>query len=211
MDQQKLTSTNLRTFPDFLRNQYSLSYLDLSSGNQIHGEVPNWIWRLDLLEDLNTSGNSRFGDKSQFYGLIGCLETHGTRPMHQIIDLAHNNFNGENTRKIFENMAGNVGKPSGQIPEEIGGFKSLYILNLSNNALTGAIPPSLSKMRQLESSDLSVSSLSGQIPAEFAKLTFLSFLNLSNNHLVGRIPHSTQFSTFPKFPLKATRVYGGLL
>ncbi|CAB4266084.1 unnamed protein product [Prunus armeniaca] len=89
-------------------------------------------------------------------------------------------------------------KFSGQITEEIGGFKSLYILNLSNNAFTGAIPPSLSNMRKLESSDLSVNSLSGQIPAEFAKFTFLSFLNLSNNHLVGRIPHSTQFSTLPK-------------
>ncbi|CAB4296667.1 unnamed protein product [Prunus armeniaca] len=112
--------------------------------------------------------------------------------------LSSQQFQWGNTRKIFENMAGNAGKPSGQIPEEIGGFKSLYILNLSNNAFTGSIPPSLSNMRKLESSDLSVNSLSGQIPAEFAKFTFLSFLNLSNNHLVGRIPHSTQFSTLPK-------------
>ncbi|XP_034203806.1 putative receptor like protein 25 [Prunus dulcis] len=89
-------------------------------------------------------------------------------------------------------------KFSGQIPAEVGGFKSLYILNLSNNAFTGAIPPSLSNMQKLESSDLSVNSLNEQIPAEFAKLTLLSFLNLSNNQLVGRISHSTQFSTFPK-------------
>lgn len=67
----------------------------------------------------------------------------------------------------------------------------MYILNLSYNAFTGAIPPSLSNIRKLKSSDLSVKSLNEQIPAEFAKLTFLSFLNLSNNHLVGRIPHST--------------------
>ncbi|KAI5325948.1 hypothetical protein L3X38_035022 [Prunus dulcis] len=79
--------------------------------------------------------------------------------------------------------------------EEIGEFQSLYVLNLSGNALTGEIPSSFGNMRVLESLDLSQNKLSGQIPPQLAKLTFPSFLNLSNNQLVGRIPTSTQFST----------------
>ncbi|PQM38421.1 LRR receptor-like serine/threonine-protein kinase ERL1 [Prunus yedoensis var. nudiflora] len=134
MDQQKLTSTNLRTFPDFLRNQYRLSYLDLSSGNQIHGEVPNWIWRLNLLEDLNTSGNSLVGLEGPLPNLtsaLSLLELHSNQLRGQItilwIDrmsgdpwhpanasnhrLSSQQFQWGNTRKIFENMAGNAGKP----------------------------------------------------------------------------------------------------
>ncbi|PRQ57892.1 putative leucine-rich repeat domain, L domain-containing protein [Rosa chinensis] len=85
---------------------------------------------------------------------------------------------------------------NGSIPEEIGELKSLYALNLSNNAFTGAVPSSLSNSSQLESLDLSSNKLSGQIPLELTKLTFLSFLNLSYNQLVGRIPSGAQFSTF---------------
>ncbi|BFG36460.1 hypothetical protein CerSpe_227340 [Prunus speciosa] len=81
--------------------------------------------------------------------------------------------------------------------KEIGKFKSLYVLNLSGNALIGEIPSSFGNMRVLESLDLSQNKLSGKIPPQLAKLTSLSFLNLSNNQLVGRIPTSTQFSTFP--------------
>ncbi|BFG19538.1 hypothetical protein CerSpe_058120 [Prunus speciosa] len=89
-------------------------------------------------------------------------------------------------------------KFNGSIPEEMGEFKSLYVLNLSCNAFTGEIPSSFGNMRVLESLDLSKNNLSGKIPQQLAKLTFLSFLNLSNNQLVGSIPTSTQFSTFPK-------------
>ncbi|XP_021802759.1 receptor-like protein 12 [Prunus avium] len=94
------------------------------------------------------------------------------------IDFSCNNFNGS-------------------IPKEIGELKTLYILNLSNNALTDEIPSSLGNLLKVESLDLSNNNLSGKIPPQLANLTFLSFLNLSNNQLVGMIPTGTQFSTFP--------------
>ncbi|KAK2656243.1 hypothetical protein Ddye_009295 [Dipteronia dyeriana] len=84
----------------------------------------------------------------------------------------------------------------GPIPEEMGLFKSLYVLNLSHNALTGPIPSSMGELQHIESMDFSVNNLSGVIPTQLAKLNFLSFLNLSYNHLVGRIPTSTQLQTF---------------
>ncbi|XP_008377783.3 receptor-like protein 7 [Malus domestica] len=242
----------------------SLETLDLS-GNQIKGRLPESLVSCTKLVVLNLGYNQIMDTfpcylksvstlrvlvlrSNKFYGGIGCPSTNGTWPVLQIIDVAHNNFNGElpgglltTWKAMMDNQAdanhlqyadtgfaviyyqnsvtivskdltmdlakiltiftavdfsGN--KFHGQIPEEIGELKSLYILNFSNNAFTGEIPSSLSNLGDLESLDLSVNNLSGQIPPEFSKLHFLAFMNLSTNHLVGKIPSSTQFSTFPK-------------
>ncbi|KAJ6750360.1 hypothetical protein OIU85_000939 [Salix viminalis] len=84
----------------------------------------------------------------------------------------------------------------GPIPEVIGKFKALYVLNLSHNALTGRIPPSFGNLLQLESLDLSSNQLTGQIPLQLARLSFLSVLNLSYNRLEGPIPTGSQMQTF---------------
>lgn len=84
----------------------------------------------------------------------------------------------------------------GNIPEVLGDFKALYVLNLSHNALTGGIPSALGKLKQIESLDLSRNNLTGAIPVQLANLNFLSFLNLSYNQLVGVIPTSTQLQSF---------------
>ncbi|KAJ8898949.1 hypothetical protein K2173_008449 [Erythroxylum novogranatense] len=84
----------------------------------------------------------------------------------------------------------------GPIPEVIGQFEGLHVLNLSNNALNGSIPSTLGNLSQLESLDLSVNNLTGATPQQLAGLTFLSFLDLSYNKLVGMIPTSTQLQSF---------------
>ena len=97
--------------------------------------------------------------------------------LYTSIDLSCNNFQGD-------------------IPEVMGNFTSLYVLNLSHNGFTGHIPSSIGNLRQLESLDLSRNRLSGEIPTQLANLNFLSVLNLSFNQLVGRIPTGNQLQTF---------------
>jgi len=75
-------------------------------------------------------------------------------------------------------------------------FKALYVLNFSNNGLSGEIPSTIGNLKQLESLDLSNNFLVGKIPVQIASLSFLSCLNLSFNHLVGKIPTSTQIQSF---------------
>ena len=75
-------------------------------------------------------------------------------------------------------------------------FQALYVLNLSNNALTGRIPSSIGSLKQIESLDLSINSLEGEIPIELASLNFLSCLKLSFKHLTGKIPTGTQLQSF---------------
>ncbi|KAJ9693997.1 hypothetical protein PVL29_009796 [Vitis rotundifolia] len=93
----------------------------------------------------------------------------------------------------------------GQIPEEMGNFTSLYVLNLSGNGFTGQIPSSIGQLRQLESLDLSRNHLSGKIPTELVSLTFLSVLDLSFNQLVGAIPSGNQFQTFSEVSFQGNK------
>ncbi|XP_052485297.1 receptor-like protein 7 [Gossypium raimondii] len=97
---------------------------------------------------------------------------------------------------IFTSIDLSCNNFEGPIPDVIGKFKALYVLNLSHNALSGKIPPSLGNLQQLESLDLSCNNLSDSIPQQLLKLTFLAFLNLSYNQLEGRIPDGKQFATF---------------
>ena len=97
---------------------------------------------------------------------------------------------------LFTSIDFSSNKFEGQIPEEMGNFISLYVLNLSGNGFTGQIPSSMGQLRQLESLDLSRNHLSGKIPTELVSLTFLSVLDLSFNQLVGAIPSGNQFQTF---------------
>ncbi|AES99959.1 putative leucine-rich repeat domain, L domain-containing protein [Medicago truncatula] len=73
---------------------------------------------------------------------------------------------------------------------------SLKGLNLLKNGIKSTIPQSLSKLRNLEWSDLSRNQLTGEIPVTLTNLNFLSVLNLSQNHHEGIIPAGQQFGTF---------------
>ncbi|KAE8696510.1 hypothetical protein F3Y22_tig00110656pilonHSYRG00024 [Hibiscus syriacus] len=97
---------------------------------------------------------------------------------------------------VFTSIDLSCNKFEGPIPNVIGEFKALYVLNLSHNALTGKIPPALGNLKQLESLDLSSNNLDGSIPQQLVNLNFLAVLNLSYNQLQGSIPAEKQFSTF---------------
>ncbi|GKV45929.1 hypothetical protein SLEP1_g52955 [Rubroshorea leprosula] len=87
-------------------------------------------------------------------------------------------------------------KLTGRIPVQISVLLELVQLNLSRNQLTGWIPSNIGQMRQLESLDLSQNQLSGHLPGSMSQLNFLSTLNLSYNNFSGRIPLSTQMQSF---------------
>ena len=77
---------------------------------------------------------------------------------------------------------------SGAIPPELAGLTQLQRLWLSGNQLSGAIPPELAGLTQLQWLNLSGNQLSGAIPPELAGLTQLQRLWLSGNQLSGAIP-----------------------
>ncbi|XP_062005625.1 receptor-like protein 7 [Rosa rugosa] len=178
----KLASGKLRTFPDFLRSQSKLSTLDLSL-NQIHGEIPNWIWKLSSLAQLNLSCNSLVtleGPLSNLASSLSVLDLHSNQLQGQVpifppfatyLDYSRNNF-------------------TSSIPADIGDFLNYTMfLSLSSNKIEGSIPGSICNASYLQVLDLSNNSFSGYIPQCLTAISGnLVVLNLRRNKLAGTFP-----------------------
>ena len=77
---------------------------------------------------------------------------------------------------------------SGVIPPELGNLSSLQGLDLGSNQLSGGIPPELGNLSSLQWLDLRSNQLSGSIPPELGNLSALGDVILNSNQLSGSIP-----------------------
>ncbi|RLC78183.1 MAG: hypothetical protein DRI81_07250 [Chloroflexi bacterium] len=77
---------------------------------------------------------------------------------------------------------------SGNIPPELSDLTNLYSLHLYANALNGSIPPGLSNLVNLRDLGLVGNMISGTIPPELGNLSNLEYLGLARNDLTGNIP-----------------------
>ncbi|KAG6701094.1 hypothetical protein I3842_08G147500, partial [Carya illinoinensis] len=191
-------------FPIFSRNDSKLGTLDISDNN-IHGELPSWIWRLPYLEILNLSHN--------------CLETldenlnstNTSKSWLRIVDLQSNQLQGQLSNlplhfqdfnyyrryqrwvlsppTFFFSVSRN--KFDGTIPTSLCNGTFLDVLDLSHNRLTGAIPRCLIERSRVPSvMDLGGNNLTGIIPDSFPFNCDLQTLVLSGNQLEGELPKS---------------------
>ncbi|KAF8364631.1 hypothetical protein HHK36_033397 [Tetracentron sinense] len=181
-----LSSCNISEFPDFLRNQTELSQLDLSN-NKIHGKIPKWIWNVGnkTLSYLNLSHNFLQGFDQP--------STISPWPKLSTLDLHSNQLQGPLPSLLvstdFFSIANN--KLTGEIPPSICNASYLYVLDFSNNSLSGVIPHCLGNF----SNSISVLNLRsnyfhGTIPQMFIKGSSLTTLDLNGNQLEGRVPRS---------------------
>ncbi|KAF3447723.1 hypothetical protein FNV43_RR08426 [Rhamnella rubrinervis] len=177
----RLRSCNLRKFPETIKNQAELGYLDLSN-NQIYGEIPNWIWKVGngSLYSLNLSHNQ----------LVGIQEPYSLCNINTL-DLSFNQIHGKipilPPQIFYLDLSSNSFTSS--IPSDIG--KSLYntfYFSLSKNGLTGSIPESICNARYLELLDLSYNNLYGKIPTCMLASSMIIGVNLRMNNLSGPIP-----------------------
>ncbi|KAI3966195.1 hypothetical protein MKW92_005113 [Papaver armeniacum] len=79
-------------------------------------------------------------------------------------------------------------KLTGSIPSSIGKVRNLSWLDLTNNMLTGNLPVSMGNLSSLEYLNLVNNRLTGIIPSSFGNLKSLSELHLSRNGFSGPIP-----------------------
>ncbi|XP_031098262.1 receptor-like protein 50 [Ipomoea triloba] len=202
-----LASCNLHKFPDFLKNQSKLQMLDLSS-NAISGEIPEWISEMGTrnLLFLNLSHNLLHNmQKPKEYGSLYYLDLNSNMFSGQIpqppslavyLDLSNNSFSslpldiGDQLPNVsFFSIANN--RVSGTIPLSWCHANQLEVLDLSNNALHGTIPPCLvQKNSKLAVMNLKGNHLSGEIPQDFLHTCSLETLDVSQNLLEGQLPPS---------------------
>uniref|UniRef100_A0A2N9I353 Leucine-rich repeat-containing N-terminal plant-type domain-containing protein n=1 Tax=Fagus sylvatica TaxID=28930 RepID=A0A2N9I353_FAGSY len=181
-----LGSCNLSHFPDFLRNQNQLQWLDLSYNN-IHGQIPIWVW--------NTSKETlKFVNFSHNY-LTGFDQHQDNFPWPQllVLDLSSNKIQ-ESLRipppsmKIYS-VANNM--LQGEISPSICNLSSLYSLDLSNNQFSGILPHCLSNLScSLNILNLRANKFHGMIPQLCAKGSTLKMIDLSQNQFEGVLPRS---------------------
>ncbi|KAL9457329.1 hypothetical protein AB3S75_006387 [Citrus x aurantiifolia] len=181
-----LRSCNLSEFPSFLHNQDQLRSLDLSS-NKIAGKIPEWLFSAgtNSLEYLNLS-----------YNLLMDFE-HNLRilPWNNLgaLDLRFNKLQGPlpiPSASIFSYLISN-NQLTGEIPPSICSLNGLHALDLSHNNLSGMLPECLGNFSvALSVLKLQSNNFQGSIPQTFMKGTNLAMIDLSNNSLRGRIPKS---------------------
>ncbi|GAA0153546.1 hypothetical protein LIER_11758 [Lithospermum erythrorhizon] len=76
----------------------------------------------------------------------------------------------------------------GFLPDDISKLRNLQSINLSGNSISGPVPASLGSITTLEKLDLSFNFFNGSIPETLGQLTSLRRLELNSNSLSGRVP-----------------------
>ncbi|GAY34478.1 hypothetical protein CUMW_276830 [Citrus unshiu] len=142
--------------PNIMLPFEALRIIDLSH-NEFTGFLPRWIFViLEAMKNVDEKGSDGLymqGEEDYYQDSVTVTVKGRDLVLKKIItifttiDLSSNQFQGE-------------------IPQVLGDFKSLIVLNLSHNGLTGSISVSFANMTALESLDLSSNKLHGRIPEQ---------------------------------------------
>ena len=163
---------------------------------------PNWIsnrnWLsgrpLETWHGIEVDGEGRvLGLNLDFNGLRGELPPElGDLDRLGWLQLGRNEISGsipDDLSRLYASLVDlRENRLSGAIPPSIG--SSLYVveLNLSGNELTGPIPPEMGNLVSLWDLNLSDNQLTGPIPPELGSLEQLRHLLILNNGLTGPLP-----------------------
>ncbi|ESR61039.1 hypothetical protein CICLE_v10014792mg [Citrus x clementina] len=180
-----LRSCNLSEFPHFLYNQKLLDSLDLSS-NRIAGQVPGWF-----LNNVSVDGFDYLNLSHNLLTVFGQV-----LPWAYMItlDLSFNKLRGPLPLPISVSTSSYLvsnNQLTGEIPPSICSLNRLYALDLSHNNLSGMLPGCLGNSSvQLLILKLQGNKFHGFIPETFSKGTNLRMIDFSGNLLQGRVPKS---------------------
>ena len=217
VDSLDLGSNNLSgNIPSDLGNLSKLELLELG-GNQLSGEIPSDLGNLSNLEWLWLGSNqlsgeipSELGNLSnlQGIGLVGNDDLTGCVP-DALGDVPDNDFDElglpfcEELAALTalynatdgDNWTDNTNWLSDEPLNEWFGIEAdngrVFDIDLTDNSLTGTIPPELGNIIALTGLSLSHNALSGQIPSELGDLDLHRlYLSGSGNSLSGCIPNT---------------------
>ncbi|CAH8389217.1 unnamed protein product [Eruca vesicaria subsp. sativa] len=202
-----LSGCKITEFPKSIRDHRNLRSLDLSNNN-IKGQVPPWLWRLQELQILDLSRNSLSGFDGSLQVVPGSyihtlnLTSNAFQgrifiPYTSITFLfaSRNNFTGE----IPRSLCGIQPSPNvidlsnnnfhGPIPRCLGThISSLADLNLRNNSLSGSLPDMFMHAKKLRYIDVSLNRLEGKLPASLTACSDLEILNMETNRINDTFP-----------------------
>ncbi|XP_047249367.1 probable LRR receptor-like serine/threonine-protein kinase At1g56140 isoform X2 [Capsicum annuum] len=126
----------------------------------VRGEIPDELWSLTFLNDLNLAQNYLTGTLSPSIGNL--------------------------TRMKW--LTFGINALSGEIPKELGLLTELQSLSFGTNNFSGPLPSELGDLTKLTQIYINSAGVGGPIPLTFAKLQSLDTVWASDNAFTGRIP-----------------------
>ncbi|XP_044394852.1 receptor-like protein EIX1 [Triticum aestivum] len=195
-------------------NLTKLEKLDLSYNNLDHSISSSWFWKVTSLKYLSLRQNQLFGKFPDALGNMTSLKVLDLSDNNlnktgnlknllinlchlEILDLSYNSMNGDIVVLMeglqcppekLQELHFSENKFMGTLPNVVGEFSSLNILDMCNNNLVGLIPLGLWNLVRLTYLDLSMNQLNGNVPTEIGALTALTYLVIFSNNLTGSIP-----------------------
>ncbi|KAJ0503417.1 putative leucine-rich repeat-containing, plant-type, leucine-rich repeat domain superfamily [Helianthus annuus] len=146
--------------PTYLNISSSLRSLVLEFTG-LQGKLPDNIFNLKYLEDLDLSGNNNLPVP------FPKINISTNAPLYSL-RLSYSGLNGS-------------------LPKSLGNLKYLEHLDVSNNMLSGTLPSSLFTLPSLQDIRLSNNKFQGNLPLELFSLQSLKRLSVANNQLTGQI------------------------
>ncbi|KAI7745992.1 hypothetical protein M8C21_026856, partial [Ambrosia artemisiifolia] len=194
-----LTNCSIRgTIPEDIRKLESLQRLELSD-NFLVGEIPLGITKLENLQVLELYDNRLTGIFPTGFGNLSMLSE---------LDVSNNSLEGDlselrslraiTSLQLFENeFSGEVpvefgefiNRFTGELPEKIGSWSDFEYIDVSENFLTGKIPPDMCKNGKIYDILMLQNNFTGGLPENYANCSSLVRLRVSNNSLSGTIPN----------------------
>ena len=167
--------------PKAIGHLKELRYLYLS-GNELYSAIPNELYSLPKLENVDLTNNSYKGMNipSQF----------GDMDSLKVLMLGGNEFVGQIPSKILSNTKIEVldvssNKLAGAFPD-VNNMTALRFFAISNNNLSGNLCD-VSNLSKLHTFSAWGCNLTGEIPMSFYNKTTLQILDLDSNKLTGTI------------------------
>ncbi|KAF5459471.1 hypothetical protein F2P56_023412 [Juglans regia] len=199
----RLAHLNLTKFPDILRNQSQLWWLDLK-GNNLQGLIPKWMHNVSKgsLQYFYLSNNFLTGFENPSaiipwtnlkYFYLDNNMMHGSLPIPPpslvVYFVSNNSFTGRispficnmSSPRVLDLSYNNL---SGMIHPCIGNLsQSLSVIRLQSNNFGNTIPKTWAKGCGLQMIDLSQNQLQGRLPRSLANCTELEYLRVSGNQI----------------------------
>ncbi|BAC00564.1 putative verticillium wilt disease resistance protein [Oryza sativa Japonica Group] len=179
-----LASCNISKFPNALRHQDKIIFLDLSN-NQMNGAIPPWAWETWKESFFLDLSNNKF--TSLGHDTLLPLYT-------RYINLSYNMFEGpipipkESTDSQLDYSNNRFSSMPFDLIPYLAGTLSLKV---SMNNVSGEVPSTFCTVKSLQILDLSYNILNGSIPSCLMEnSSTLKILNLRGNELRGELPHN---------------------
>ncbi|XP_027939890.1 probable LRR receptor-like serine/threonine-protein kinase At3g47570 [Vigna unguiculata] len=172
------------TIPEGIWQLIGLTDIDMGE-NYLQGTIPDSIGRLKNLVGLDLEENKLSGNIPTAIGNLTILSE---------LSLHSNSFVGGIPLSLkyctrLERFSVSTNNLNGDIPNQtFGNFEGLVKLDLSYNSFTGSIPSEFENLKHLSVLYLQVNKFSGEIPEELGACSGLTKLVLQSNFFRGSIP-----------------------